>query len=160
MTTETIFKKKLKYLELRLGTDPNVVDHACQLTTWKVNNNTDDGEVRYTFCYDPDSPLHPNEGETREDAEPSYSLSAKVFSDWRGQGLSRWSWQHNGEWVGVTIHHHPDDPASHVWWVGEVKVKAFSVGGDARTTEESEFEWQFRGEPKFYAESDLESDSN
>ena len=151
-------KRKNKVVEFVLGGAPtDEIDYACQLKTYKLNNNTPDGEVQYTYCNDPDDP---DAGETRESAEPSWSLSGTLFADWRGQGFSRWSHQHDQEWVTCTLHIHSDVSAEHVWWVGQLQVKAVSVGGDARTDEMTDFEWQWKGKPRFYAESDLESDSN
>lgn len=154
----TIERIKNRYLELILGSAPqDEVDHACQLKTYKLNNNTPDGEVGYTFCSDPDDP---DAGEYREDAEPSWSLAGTVLADWLLAGLSRWSHQHDGEWVRFKLHINQNDARRHVWWTGELKVKAVSVGGDARTDQTSDFEWQIKGKPSFYAASGLESDSN
>lgn len=151
-------KIRNRYLEFILGSNPqDEVDHACQLTTYKLNNNTPDGEVSYTYCSDPDDP---DAGETREDAEPSWSLAGTLFAAWLLAGFSRWSHMHDGEWVTFRLHINQNDPLRHVWWVGQVKVKAVSVGGDARTDQKSDFEWQVKGKPRFYGQTGLESDSN
>ena len=72
------YKRKNKVVEFILGESPSdEIDYSCQLKTYKLNNNTPDGEVQYTYCSDPDDPTA---GETRESAEPSWSLSGSAVS--------------------------------------------------------------------------------
>lgn len=138
--------RKLKYLMLGLGDSPDEFEFACQVETWTLNNNTEDGEKRYSFCYNAADP-DPNDGEFREDAEPDWSLSLTLYADWRSNGISRYLTQHDGETVVFRLDHHPDIPAEHVTWDGSLKIKAPSVGGEPRTTEMTEVELVIIGKP-------------
>lgn len=131
--------RKLKTLTLQLGSD----QFHCQLQEFKLNNNTEDGERFYTFC------AADEDGEFREDAEPDYSLELKFFSDWRSAGVSAWLWAHDQETVDFQLDEHPDVAAEHVRWTGQLKVKAPSVGGAARTTEMTEVTLPIIGKPEY-----------
>lgn len=131
--------RKLKVIEFGLG----ATQFECQVSSWNVANNTEDGERHFTFCPD---------GEFREDGEDDYALELTFFSDWRSAGISRYLTQNDKTVVAFTLDHHPDIPAEHVTWTGNVKLKAPTVGGDARTTEMTEVTLQIVGKPVFTPE--------
>jgi len=140
----TIHNRKLKILTLRLGTAPDEIEVQCQLKTFTINNNTDDGEKLYSYC-GPGT-----EGEAREEADPDYSLTGELYADWRDNGISDFAWRHDGETMDFRVDHHPDIAAEHKAWSGQLKVKAPSVGGDARTTEMTSIEWPIIGKPDYH----------
>lgn len=135
-----IHKRKLKLVEFSLGTDPDDVAFECQLSAWTLNNNTEDGDKLYTLCPD---------GEDTEETDPDYSIDLTFFADWRSEGISDYLWANDGQTVTLTLNHHPDIPAEHVRWVGQVKIKAPSVGGEARENEVTETTLQFIGKPTY-----------
>lgn len=128
--------RKLKIITFTLlGTS-----FECQLQKWKMNNNTEDGERFYTFC---------PTGEFREDAEFDYSLDLTFFADWRFNGISDFLFTNDQTRVAFVLDHLPDIVGEHVRWTGECKIKAPSVGGDARTTEMTEVTMPIFGEPTY-----------
>lgn len=132
----TIHSRKLKLITFELG----ATAFECQVASWKMTNNTDDGDKIYTFCPD---------GEDAEEVDPDYALEMTFFSDWRSGGISDYLWENDGETVTFTLDHHPDIEAENVQWTGEVKIKAPSVGGDARETEQTEVTLQCVGKPEY-----------
>ncbi len=143
----TIHKRKIKLIEFSLGTAPSDIAFECQVQSWTMNNNTEDGDKIYSLC---------PEGEDSEETDPDYSLSVTAYADWRSDGFSDFLWKHDGETVDFTLHHHPDIPAEHVSWTGQLKIKAPNVGGEARETEMTEVELACIGKPD-YARADEES---
>lgn len=134
-----VHHRKLKTLTFTMdGTE-----FQCQIRTWRVVNNTEDGEKFYTFC-GPDE-----DGEFREDAEPDYALELGFFDDWQLNGISDFLTQNNNQVVAFQIDHHPDIPGEHVRRSGQVKLKAPSMGGEARTTESNEITLPIIGEPEY-----------
>lgn len=138
----TVNHRKLKEITLSFGTDPDDIQAECQVTSWNVNNNTGDGDRVFTFCPD---------GEFVEDAEPEWTLRIAFAADWAG--LSDYFYVHDGETVAFALEAHTDVAASpsapHPKWVGSVKVKAPSAGGDARTTDSQEIEFPVIGIPTY-----------
>ena len=128
--------RKLKLINFAIDS----VSFECQVQTWNLANNTEDGEKFYAFCPD---------GEFREDAEPDYALELTFYADWRSDGISDFLTAHDQETVDFTLDHHPDIPEEHVRWTGQVKLKAPNVGGDARTTEMTEATLQVIGMPEY-----------
>ena len=128
--------RKLKFIELEFEAER----FECQLRAWRVLNNTEDGERFYVFCPD---------GEFFEDAEPLYALELAFFSDWRSGGVSDWLTEHDQETVGFRIDHHPDIPGEHVRRTGQLKIKAPSMGGEARATEITEITLPCVGKPTY-----------
>lgn len=120
--------------------DVEGAEYACQIKTWNLENNTDDGDLVYTLCPD---------GVFREETDADWALTLEYFSDWRSEGISDFFMAHDGETVNFQIDHHPDIPAEHVRWVGQCVVKAPTVGGEARETEEQEAEFQCVGKPEY-----------
>lgn len=156
--------RRLKFLQLSVGEldspdEGDEIGFGCQVESWQIQNNTPDGDKRFSYCYDPANSDEENliEGEFREEAESDYVLTARLYSDWRSNGISTYAWQHNGETVNFRLDHHPNIAGEHVAWTGQVKIKAPNVGGDARTTEMSEISWVIIGEPTFLDNSETES---
>lgn len=128
--------QKVKIIALSIDS----IQFECQVQTWNINNNTDDGDRFYTQCPD---------GEFREDAEPDYALELTFFSDWRSDGISDFLWAHDQETVAFQLDHHPDIVDEHVRWVGDLKIKSPNVGGEARTTEMTEVTLPIVGKPTY-----------
>lgn len=133
MTTQN---RKLKLITFTLGGN----SFECQVKQWNIANNSDDGEKLYAFCPD---------GEFREEAEPDYALELTFFSDWRSNGVSDYITVNDQQTVAFVLDHHPDIPAEHVRWSGNCKLKAPSVGGEARTTEMTETTAPIIGKPTY-----------
>jgi hypothetical protein len=132
----TAHNRRLKQITFQLG----ATEFQCQVQSWQLVNNTDDGDLMYTFCPD---------GEFREETDDDYSLELTFFSDWRSGGISDYLWENDGETVAFTLDHHPDIAAEHVQWTGNVKIKAPTVGGEARDTETTEVELLCIGKPTY-----------
>lgn len=128
--------RKLKNITFDIGGS----EYQIQCKTWKITNDSDDPEKQYTFAPD---------GEFYDEVDPSYKLEATFFADWRSAGVSTYFWEHDGETVAFTLDHYPDIPLEHVRWSGLVLIKAPDVGGDVRTTEETEIEFGIIGKPDF-----------
>jgi len=132
----TTQNRKLKLITFTLGGN----SFECQVKQWNIANNSDDGEKLYAFCPD---------GEFREEAEPDYALELTFFSDWRSNGVSDYITVNDQQTVAFVLDHHPDIPAEHVRWSGNCKLKAPSVGGEARTTEMTETTAPIIGKPTY-----------
>ncbi|GEL17688.1 hypothetical protein [Pseudonocardia asaccharolytica] len=128
--------RKLKQITFDLGG----VEYQCQVVSWQMVNNSEDGEKRYTYCPD---------GEFREETDPDWSLELTFYSDWRSGGISDFLTLQDGQDVAFQLDHHPDIPAEHVRWTGTVTVKAPSVGGEVRTTEQTEVTLPCVGKPVY-----------
>jgi hypothetical protein len=132
----SVHSRKVKLIEFDLSS----TSFECQVQSWTMANNTDDGERYYTQCPD---------GEFREDPEPDYALELTFFSDWQLAGISDFLTAHDGERVAFQLDHHPDITGEHVRWAGFLTVKAPSVGGEARTTEMTEVTLPVEGKPTY-----------
>lgn len=132
----TFHNRRLKVITL----DLDGTNFECQVKTWNIANNTNDGDKIYTYCPD---------GESREETEPDYALELTAFADWRSDGFSDFLWTNDGEDVTFQLDHHPDIALEHVRWAGTLRIKAPSVGGDARTTEETDVTLQIIGLPAY-----------
>jgi hypothetical protein len=135
----TVHQRRLKLIEFAIG----ATQFECQVASWKLNNNSADGDKQYTFCPD---------GEFREETDPDYSLDLTFFADWRSGGISDFLTQNDGEDATFSLDHHPDVAAEHVTWTGTLRVKAPSVGGDARKTEQTQVTLMIIGQPVFTRE--------
>ena len=62
----TAHNRRLKFITLAIGTPP--VSYECQVTSWNINNNTDDGDQIFTYCPD---------GEFREEADSGVEFSGR-----------------------------------------------------------------------------------
>lgn len=132
----TAHNQKLKVITLDIGGS----EFQAQVSTWKLNNDTDDPKTVYVFA---------TGEEFAEDADPAYSLDVTFYSDWRSNGISDYLWQHDGQDVTFQLDHHPDIAAEHVRWNGTLHIKAPSVGGDVRTTETTEVKFLIIGTPTY-----------
>ncbi len=131
----TTHNRKLKIIEFTLaGTS-----FQCQVKTWKMNNNSEDGEKMYAFC---------PEGEFYEDAEPDFALELVFYSDWQSGGVSDFLWDTDQQTVDFQLDHYPDIAGEHVRWTGRCKIKCPTVGGEARTTELTEITLPCIGKPE------------
>lgn len=128
--------RRLKQIQFAIGAS----NFECQVQSWNIANNTDDGEKLFSFCPD---------GEVREEADDDYALELTFYSDWRSAGVSEFLWQNDQQILNFTLNHHPDIPGEHVQWTGQCKVKAPNVGGEVRTTEMSEATLPIIGRPQF-----------
>lgn len=140
-----VHNRKLIVIEFTLGTGPDQQSFECQVATWNLANNSEDGEKFFTQCPD---------GEFREEPDPDYALEVTFYSDWRENGISDWLWANDGELVAFQLDHHPDRPAEHVRFAGNLYIKAPNVGGEARTTEQTEVTFQIEGKPDYTRPSD------
>lgn len=131
-----LHQRKIKLITFALDSET----FECQIRSWMLNNNTSDGEVIYTLCPD---------GESREEVDPDWSIDLTFLDDWRENGISDYLTVNDGELATVTIDHHPDIPAEHVRWTGEVKLRAPSVGGEARATEQHDITLPCTGKPVY-----------
>lgn len=132
----TAHNRRLKVITFELDS----VEYQAQITSWKMNNNSEDGEKVYTFATD---------GEFREESDDDYSLDLKFVSDWTADGISTYLQENDKEDAEFVLDHHPDITGEHVRWSGTLRVKAPSVGGDVRTTEMTEITLQCIGKPEF-----------
>ncbi len=144
----TIHKRKMKLIEFSLGTDPTDIAFECQIQSWTLNNNTEDGDKVYTLC---------PEGEDVEETDPDYTIDLTAFADWRSDGFSDYLWTHDGQTVDFKLDNHPDIVAEHVQWTGQVKIKAPSVGAEAREDEMTEVTLVVIGKPTYSRPGDESS---
>lgn len=134
----TIHQRRLKQIQFTL----DVTSFECQLRSWNIANNTEDGEKLFSFCAPPDN-------ETREEADDDYALELGLYADWRSGGVSDFLIANDQQIVAFTLNHHPDITAEHVQWTGNVKIKAPNVGGEVRTTEMTEVTLPIIGKPAY-----------
>ena len=141
----SIHSKRLKQITFTLEPpgEGEPVEFQCQLSNWQIQNNTEDGEKRFTFC-GPGT-----DGEFREEADDDYMLELTFFSDWRTDGISEFLTKADQQTVAFVLDHHVDDEDSHVRWTGEVKIKAPTAGGDARAIESQTVTYPIIGKPVF-----------
>lgn len=132
----TAQNRKLKQITFDLGGNA----FAVQCLNWQVVNNSADGDLRYVYA--------PNE-EFREETDPDWALEMTFFSDWRSGGVSDYLTRNDGVTVAFQLDHHPAIPAEHVRWNGQVIIKAPTVGGEVRTTEETPVTLQCVGKPVY-----------
>lgn len=128
--------RKLQVLTLDIG--GNEFQIQCRLA--ELQNNTDDGTTFFTF--DP-------AGTFVEAADDAYALNLEFYADWRSDGVSDYLWANDGTTVSFQLDHHPDVALEHVRWVGEVLIKAPTVGGEVRTTEITATVLQCAGKPTY-----------
>lgn len=128
--------RRLKTITFSLG----ATQFECQLSSWVLQNNTEDGERMFTFCPD---------GEFREEADDDYALELKFFSDWRSAGISHFLVTNDQLNAAFVLDHLPGIVGEQVRWTGTVKVKAPNVGGEVRTTEVTEVTLQCIGKPVY-----------
>lgn len=141
----TVHHRRLKVIELEI----NGENYECQVQNWEIQNNTPEGDRHYTFC---------PTGEFREDADDDYALQLNFFSDWRSPlGLNHFLTVNDKQLVSFTLDHHPDIPAEHVRWTGQIKVRAPNVGGEVRTEEMTDMTFPIEGKPVYSRPSESPS---
>jgi hypothetical protein len=133
----TAHNRKLKIITLDIGG----TEFQVQLKEWTLNNNTDDGETFYTFGGDDEAFVETPDGD--------FTLDCTFYSDWRSGGISDYLWENDGEQVAFQLDHHPDVAAEHVRWTGDLSIKAPTVGGEARVTEETPVTFRIVGTPTY-----------
>ena len=135
--------RKLKTIGFTLGGSA----FEQQITTWNLTNNTDTGDTTLTFGGNPDDPTA--SGAIVEDTDPDWTLDVTFLSDWASGGISDYLTVHDGETVAFTIDHLPNQVGEHVRFVGQVKLQAPTVGGDAGATEETDVSLKVAGAPTY-----------
>ncbi|MGL5909491.1 MAG: hypothetical protein ACRCZP_05785 [Phycicoccus sp.] len=113
--------RKHKIITLDVGGE----DFAVQLREYALTDETDEGDRLYTFAPD---------GEFEEETDPVWNLELTLLSDWRVNGVSDFMFSHHNEVVPFQLDINPDVPGEHVRFTGSLKIKAPTVGGEARTT--------------------------
>ena len=131
--------KKLKRLTFTLASN----QFQCQISNWRLVNNTEPGEKFYTFCGPEET------GEFREDAEQDWSLELTFFSDWQLNGINDYLTTNDQATVGYVIDHHVGEAGWQTRRTGQVKIMAPSAGGEARTTETTEITLPCIGKPTY-----------
>lgn len=134
MTAPTV--RRLKQIQFQLGAN----SFECQVSSWQIQNNTDDGDKLYTYCPD---------GEYISETDADYALNLQFFADWKVNGISDFLVANDGLDVAFTLDHHPDIVGEHVQWTGTCRVKAPTVGGNVRTNETGEVTLKIVGKPTF-----------
>lgn len=130
--------RKLKEITFDLGG----TEFQVQLKEWTLNNGTGDGETFYTFGGDDAAFI--------EAAEAEFTLELVFYSDWRSGGISDYLWANNEQTVTFQLdHHHENTAGEHVRWSGSLQIKAPTVGGEARTTEETPVTLKIVGTPTY-----------
>jgi hypothetical protein len=135
--------RKLKVITLTIG--GTAVEH--QLKTWKLTNNTNQGDTTFVFGGNTDDPTEP--GAIVEDTDPDWSFEGTFLADWASGGISDYLTVHDGETAAFVLNHHINEVGEHVQWVGSLKLQAPSVGGDANATEETEVSLKVVGAPTY-----------
>jgi len=133
--------RKLKVITLTVG--GTAVEH--QLKTWKLTNNTSQGDTTYVFGGNTLDPTEP--GSIVEDTDDDWTFDGTFLADWASGGISDFVFQHDGETVSCVLDHHINEVGEHVRFSFDVKIMASSVGGDANSTEETEVSWKVAGAP-------------
>lgn len=132
----SLHQRRLKVITLDLGGQA----FACQVKSWTMTNNSPDGAKLYSFC---------PTGTDVEEVDGDWALDVTFFSDWTLNGVSDWLFANNETNVTFQLDHHPDIALEHVRWSGTLRVKAPSVGGEARVTEETNVTLQIVGVPVY-----------
>lgn len=136
MTTPVVHQRRLKEVIFIL----DGISHQCQLDSWTVNNNTDDGTKTFTYC--PDS-------EFRTETNYDYSLALKFYADWRFGGISDLLWRNDRVVAAFQIDHYPTIIGEHVRWSGTCRIRTPNVGGDVMTTEQTSVTLPVFGKPVY-----------
>lgn len=127
---------QLKEINFDLGG----TEYNCWVQSWQIVNNTADGDKIFSFCPD---------GEAITETDPDYALEFTFWSDWTAGGISDFLMAHDGETADFTIDHHPNKVDQHVQWSGTVQIKAPNVGGEVKSTEQTQVTLQCIGKPEY-----------
>ncbi|MGH3546687.1 MAG: hypothetical protein ACRDQU_00875 [Pseudonocardiaceae bacterium] len=136
-TGYSVLRNRLKVVTFVL----NGVSYGFQINSWTLTNNTVDGVKTFTYGGAP--------SEFRTETDDDWQLSLKMFSDWRAGGVSDYLMQNTRAVVGFQLDHHPDIVGQHVTWAGNCVLKAPTVGGDVRMTEETSVNLLILGIPTY-----------
>lgn len=128
--------RKLKDTSLTLGG----VEFNSQCKNWVLNNDTGDGETKYTFAPD---------GAFVDPADDAYSIDLQFYADWRSNGISDFLTSRDGQTVTYQIDHLVNFVGERARFNGSVLIKAPSVGGDIRATEETVVKLICTGKPVY-----------
>lgn len=136
----TVHQRRLKIVTFTIA----AVDFSCQLKSWTLTAGIKTGSRVYTYC-------SAGEGQNvfieETDGEPALTL--KFLSDFTSGGISDYLWANNMTTAAFQLDHHIDIVGEHVRWSGSVQIQAPDVGGDARTTEESDCALPIIGTPVY-----------
>lgn len=136
----TVHQRRLKIVTFTIA----AVDFSCQLKSWTLTPGIKTGNRIYTYC-------SAGEGQNSfiEETDGEPALDVKFLSDWTTNGISNYLWNNNMATAAFQLDHHPDIVGEHVRWSGTVQIQAPDVGGDARTTEESDCTLPIIGTPTY-----------
>lgn len=115
--------------------DLDGVQYECQINDWKLTPPANVGDKKWTYCPD---------GEYREEVDDDdWTLDLKWLSDWRVGGLDRVlhaaaAQEAPDNQLTFSVVLHPGVTGESSTWSGVIIAKAPPLGGEARTTEESE----------------------
>lgn len=115
------------------------VDYAAQVASFTVKWNLEQEDA---------TPVLSGE-ELEGDESWSATLSGNVIADLTDGGMVEWTWANKGTVVPFTFV--PSTDAGQAV-SGEVKVRPLDIGGDAKKTMRSDFEWACVGEPTLSAD--------
>jgi hypothetical protein len=132
----SLHNRQLKTITFELGN----TEFQCQIQSWQLVNNTADGDKLYSFCPD---------GEAIAETEPNWALEMAFYADWTAGGISDFLTSNDGETADFQLDHHEGVSGEHVRWVGTVKIKAPSVGGEVKTTEMTQATLEVIGTPVY-----------
>lgn len=110
------------------------VDYAAQVASFTVKWSLDQDDAIPVLSGD----------ELEGDETWSATLSGNVVSDLSDGGMVEYTWQHKGEAVPFTFV--PSTVAGKAV-SGVCKIRPLDIGGDAKKTMRSDFEWACIGEP-------------
>ncbi|MCT1804384.1 hypothetical protein M3B20_01365 [Corynebacterium sanguinis] len=140
MTTPTApVKRKLLTLgpgSLVIGSIGTPLDMSCQLTAFSIEWEVDAEDAEPTLC-----------GDLIGGAR-TYTATAKgtVFQDIETDGVIDYSWKHKGTEAPFKF---VTDETNAAAVTGRLIIDPITLGGDVRTRNKSDFEWQCVGDPVF-----------
>jgi hypothetical protein len=124
---------------LTLGELATVVDFSAQLASCVV---------KWNHAQEDAVPVVSGE-ELEGDETWSATISGNLIVDLSDDGIVEYTWGNKGAVVPFTF---VPDSAAQKAISGQVKIKPLDVGGDAKKTMRSDFEWACRGEPTLGAD--------
>lgn len=125
---------------LVLGEIGTELDLSCQMTNVVVQWEVDAEDAEPTLCG----------GSIGGARTYTATLAGSVFQDIETDGVVDYTWKNKG--VEVKFKFIPDS-AGTAEVTGTVVIDPINLGGDVRTRNKSDFEWQCVGDPIFVADS-------
>lgn len=123
-------QRRLKILTLTV----DATEISGQLKSWKFDPAFSLGDPQYTFAKEGDG-----HNSYYEEVDPKPTLQLTFLDDWRSAGISNFLWTTAPlTVVDFQLDHHEDVPAEHITLTGSLVVLPHPIGGDVRTTEQSE----------------------